>query len=87
MSAPGYKILPPLYTEADRQREQETPEKAPYRSDFRRDYARLLHCPSFRRLQGKTQLFPGSNFGTPIKLSGPPTKLYGCPEISEIDIW
>ena len=60
MSAPGYKILPPLYTEADRQREQETPEKAPYRSDFRRDYARLLHCPSFRRLQGKTQLFPGS---------------------------
>ena len=59
MSAPGYKILPPLYTEADRQREQETPEKAPYRSDFRRDYARLLHCPSFRRLQGKTQLFPG----------------------------
>ena len=59
MSEPGYKIPPPLYTEADRQREQETPEKAPYRSDFRRDYARLLHCPSFRRLQGKTQLFPG----------------------------
>jgi dGTPase len=31
----------------------------PYRSDFRRDYARILHAPSFRRLQGKTQLFPG----------------------------
>lgn len=30
-----------------------------YRSDFRRDYARLVHSPSFRRLQGKTQLFPG----------------------------
>jgi len=30
-----------------------------YRSSFRRDYARLLHSPSFRRLQGKTQLFPG----------------------------
>lgn len=30
-----------------------------YRSEFRRDYARLIHSPSFRRLQGKTQLFPG----------------------------
>jgi dGTPase len=29
------------------------------RSSFRRDYGRLLHSPSFRRLQGKTQLFPG----------------------------
>ena len=29
------------------------------RSDFRRDYSRLIHSPSFRRLQGKTQLFPG----------------------------
>ncbi|MFV8607446.1 deoxyguanosinetriphosphate triphosphohydrolase family protein, partial [Ralstonia pseudosolanacearum] len=31
----------------------------PGRSAFRKDYARLLHAPSFRRLQGKTQLFPG----------------------------
>ena len=31
----------------------------PYRTDWRRDYARLLHSPSFRRLQGKAQLFPG----------------------------
>lgn len=30
------------------------------RTPYRRDYARLLHSPSFRRLQGKTQLFPGS---------------------------
>src|SRR5258708_20855221 len=30
-----------------------------YRSPYRRDYARLLHSPAFRRLQGKTQLFPG----------------------------
>lgn len=30
-----------------------------YRSEWRRDYARLIHSPSFRRLQGKTQLFPG----------------------------
>lgn len=34
-------------------------EKEPYRNDWRRDYARLTHSPSFRRLQGKTQLFPG----------------------------
>jgi dGTPase len=30
-----------------------------WRSPFYRDYARILHSPSFRRLQGKTQLFPG----------------------------
>lgn len=30
----------------------------PYRHPVRRDYARLIHSPSFRRLQGKTQLFP-----------------------------
>lgn len=31
-----------------------------YRTDFWRDYARLLHSPSFRRLTGKTQLFPNN---------------------------
>lgn len=30
-----------------------------YRDEYDRDYARVLHCPSFRRLQNKTQLFPG----------------------------
>lgn len=30
----------------------------PYRTEYRRDYARVLHCPSFRRLENKTQLFP-----------------------------
>lgn len=30
-----------------------------FRSPYRRDYARLIHSPSFRRLQGKTQLYPG----------------------------
>ena len=30
------------------------------RDAFRKDFARLLHAPSFRRLQGKTQLFPGA---------------------------
>lgn len=34
--------------------------KEEYRTPWRRDYARLVHCPSFRRLNGKTQLFPGS---------------------------
>ena len=31
----------------------------PGRGAFRKDFARLLHAPAFRRLQGKTQLFPG----------------------------
>jgi dGTPase len=31
----------------------------PYRSHFRRDFARIVHSPAFRRLQRKTQLFPG----------------------------
>jgi dGTPase len=31
-----------------------------YRDDYRRDYARVLHSPSFRRLEHKTQLFPGN---------------------------
>jgi dGTPase len=30
-----------------------------YRTNFRKDFARLIHCPSFRRLSGKTQLYPG----------------------------
>lgn len=47
-----------FYKKTDFKREINISEK-PWRSPFNRDYARLLHSPSFRRLQGKTQLFPG----------------------------
>lgn len=53
----------PLYTENDTNRASARPgmnEQELGRSAFRKDYARLLHAPSFRRLQGKTQLFPSS---------------------------
>lgn len=51
----------PLYRPDDHLREKPLADpKGRYRSPFRRDYARLLHCPAFRRLQGKTQLFPGT---------------------------
>ena len=50
--------MTPLYGEGDREREYPIDDDAPHRSAFRRDYARILHSPAFRRLQGKTQLFP-----------------------------
>lgn len=52
-----------LYTDQDKQRVFPVAPQdgsAEYRTEFRRDYARLIHSPCFRRLQGKTQLFPGS---------------------------
>lgn len=54
----------PLYSKTDEARlvtEDSGPESdrtIGYRSPWRRDYARLIHSPAFRRLQGKTQLFP-----------------------------
>lgn len=47
-----------MYTTNDSQREVAA-DNQDYRSPYRRDYARLIHSPSFRRLQGKTQLYPG----------------------------
>lgn len=48
-----------LYQASDRERLAAEDRGEDYRDAFRRDYARVLHCPAFRRLQGKTQLFPG----------------------------
>ena len=53
----------PLYRAADATRVakrgiKKGGEAEPYRTEFRRDYQKLLHSPCFRRLQGKTQLFP-----------------------------
>jgi dGTPase len=48
-----------LYAVSDRTREIPANNPEDYRTEWRRDYARVIHCPAFRRLQGKTQLFPG----------------------------
>jgi tRNA(Ile)-lysidine synthase TilS/MesJ len=48
-----------LYPEGNTKRRVDLErKKGDGRSDYRRDYARLLHSASFRRLQGKMQLFP-----------------------------
>jgi dGTPase len=51
-----------FYHPGDYDREVDIPDSGspePYRSPFRRDFARIVHAPAFRRLQRKTQLFPG----------------------------
>jgi dGTPase len=49
----------PRYSGSDQERVVPVPPSRD-RTDFRRDYSRLLHSPSFRRLAGKAQLFPGN---------------------------
>ena len=51
---------PTLYSDNDRKRVAPIHTGPGDRSEFRRDYSRLLHSPSFRRLQGKAQLFPAA---------------------------
>lgn len=49
-----------LYQASDSSRYvEEAGSQESWRDEYRRDFARVIHCPSFRRLQGKTQLFPG----------------------------
>jgi dGTPase len=50
----------PLYKPEDYKRVVEIDDDpcVAYCNPFRRDYARLVHSPAFRRLQGKMQLFP-----------------------------
>ena len=52
------------YTEKDTKRfyelgQDDNIHEEPYRSEWSRDLARLIHCRAFRQLQGKTQLLPG----------------------------
>jgi len=49
--------MKPLYTTKDYERIV-TVEEETHREPFRRDNGRLIHSAVFRRLQGKTQLFP-----------------------------
>jgi len=48
-----------MYKLTDYKRQKNYKKLEDYRSEFRIDYSRLLHSSSFRRLHGKTQLFPG----------------------------
>lgn len=50
-----------MYTASDEEREiGKSEDTQDPRSNFRRDSGRILHSSSFRRLQGKMQLFPSS---------------------------
>jgi dGTPase len=48
-----------LYRPSEGERRADVSDKpGDHRDPFRRDLSRLIHSPAFRRLQGKTQLFP-----------------------------
>lgn len=50
-----------LYKSSDAERQMTEDNRYPHRSEWRRDYTRLLHSPAFRKLQRKTQLFPNDD--------------------------
>jgi dGTPase len=52
-------MLRPPYKPKDHTRVVDEQSLEEYRTEVDRDISRLKHSPSFRRLQGKTQLFPG----------------------------
>ncbi|RRH96902.1 dNTP triphosphohydrolase [Mesorhizobium tamadayense] len=55
------KPLKPLYRKEDETREVTKPDDhdKEWRDNYTRDYGRIVHSASFRRQQGKTQVFPG----------------------------
>jgi len=59
-SPPTSSTSRPLYRPSDWQREvTDLVTLPPWRSQISRGYARVIHSACFRRLQGKTQVFPG----------------------------
>lgn len=61
MKSKTNKLKNKMYLTSDRSRifeEEYILQPEPYRTQFYRDYARIIHSPCLRRLQGKTQLFP-----------------------------
>lgn len=47
-----------LQRPADQKRQRKSIDRAPYSEYTAREYGRIIHSKSFRRLQGKMQLFP-----------------------------
>lgn len=58
-----------MYNSKDQKRYLEIDEPASFRTPWRRDYGRTVHSPSFRRLQGKAQLFLGGDWNSRNRLT------------------
>jgi dGTPase len=55
-----YSFYIPEFDEIRYADENSAEDDEPYRTAYRRDFARVIHSPSFRRLNGKTQLYPNN---------------------------